>query len=132
MTIKAECSDVTDRPLETSSSVRGSRRSILSDDAFFVQKTTNHRVNRSTRRERCEVENLSRVPGYALRFKVIIHFPSGTPMNTAANHPQKYGRLALFSCFAVFLAVAVWRIGFAPSTPFIDQAKAQASQQMLD
>lgn len=65
MTITAEFSDVTDRPLVTPSSVRGSRRSILSDDALVVQKSTNHRVNRSTRLERCEVENLSRVPGYA-------------------------------------------------------------------
>ena len=48
-------------------------------------------------------------------------------MNTAANHPPKYARLALFSCFAVVLAVAVWRVGFAGTTPFVDQAKVQAA-----
>lgn len=51
MTIKAECSDVTDRPLVTSSRVRGSRRSILSDDAFFRTETTNHDALKSLKEE---------------------------------------------------------------------------------
>jgi len=50
-------------------------------------------------------------------------------MNTTATKRPTYARIALFSCVAVVLAMAVWRMAFAGPSPFVDAALAQEAQQ---